>query len=285
MNPLSAPAPTVHDALGHRFELDIDHDVLQSAASDVLRCLRVGTDGAPAHRYRIAKQGAHLHLERDGVPLARADDACHALRLLLWHVTDAAMAGVHDGLALHAAAVDVGGEVVVLPGASGAGKSTLAAGMALRGASVLGDELTVIDPGDLTVRSLARALCLKRGSWPLLPDLRGLVHPDVAALVDDEWLVPLDRIGPVTASAPVGIIAFPLRVPGSAARLDLLGRNRAVRLLAAATFRLRERPAATLGMIDALARDGRCHLLVHDDLDDACDLLSAVGSPLPRLTA
>ena len=122
---------------------------------------------------------------------------------------------------------------------------------------------------------------LKRGSWPLVPELGERVHPDVASLVADEWLVPPDRIGVVTTSAPVALIAFPLRVPGATPRLDRLGRNPATRQLAAATFHLRERPAATLGVIDALARDGLCHLLIHDDLDAACDLLLAVGSPVP----
>ena len=49
-------------------------------------------------------------------------------------------------LALHASAVELGGQTVLIAGPAGAGKSTLSAGLIARGARLIGDDLTVIDP-------------------------------------------------------------------------------------------------------------------------------------------
>jgi hypothetical protein len=64
-------------------------------------------------------------------------------------------------LAVHAAAIEQGGRVAILPGASGAGKSTLTAALISRGWRLLSDELTLISLSDSTIAALARPVGLK----------------------------------------------------------------------------------------------------------------------------
>lgn len=270
----------LHDALGHRFLVDADHAQLATATAEVLGCLQVGGRARPGdHRYTISRDG--LLLARDDVPLGITDRPGATLRLLLRHVNAAAVRAAR-GLVFHAAAVEVHGSAIVLPGPSGAGKSTLAAALALRGAGLLGDELAAFDPHRDTVTGCPSAVAVERGSWGLLPQLRERIDPAVADLVEDVWLLAPDRIARSSRTWPLGAVVFPARVAGAPARLQRLERDRALRDLAATTFRLRERLGDDLPVIDDLARSGRCHALTFDDLDEACHLVLHAEALLTR---
>ena len=64
-------------------------------------------------------------------------------------------------LTMHAAAIEQGGRVAILPGHSGAGKSTLTAALISRGWRLLSDELTLISLTDGKIAALARPVGLK----------------------------------------------------------------------------------------------------------------------------
>ena len=98
-------------------------------------------------------------------------------------------------LPLHASAVEWAGRAVLIAGPAGAGKSTLSAGMIARGARLIGDDLTVIDP---------RTGCVTVGR----PAMR--LHRDTAQTLEQRSLieVPDDPRGKVLV-APAARYAGP----------------------------------------------------------------------------
>jgi len=94
--------------------------------------------------------------------------------------------------ALHASAVCIGGQAVVLCGPTEAGKSTTAAALALRGAAVLSDDITVIRESrhEFHAESGAQRICL----WP--DAVRALLRTtDALPRLTPDWekcFLPLD---------------------------------------------------------------------------------------------
>jgi len=91
-------------------------------------------------RYRV-RGGLEIVVEA-GQGACRADVVTYLLTYAL-----AALCSQRGLLVLHATALDIAGQGVLLTGPSGSGKSTLGAALALRGAVVLSDDLCVIDAG------------------------------------------------------------------------------------------------------------------------------------------
>jgi len=95
-------------------------------------------------------------------------------------------------MALHASAVAIEGQAVVLCGPSEAGKSTTAAALALRGVPVLSDDITALSEGgaDFQVEPGYPRICL----WPdAVHDLLG--QPDALPRLTPSWekcFLPLD---------------------------------------------------------------------------------------------
>jgi HprK-related kinase A len=87
-----------------------------------------------------------------------------ALPLLEWGMNWSIAQHAHWYLIFHAAAVERGGRVAILPGKSGSGKSTLCAALVHRGWRLLTDEMTLLSLDDGTIAPLARPVSLKNES-------------------------------------------------------------------------------------------------------------------------
>ena len=118
-------------------------------------------------------------------------------------------------VALHAAAIEIGDGVVVLPGVSNSGKSTLAAQLVERGHGYLTDETVVIGTGDQRVRPYPKALCLEAGSHSVLPHL----EPPPFEARGPVWDVDPATIGPgrTSTGGRVTTLVFPIYRPGATA--------------------------------------------------------------------
>lgn len=84
-------------------------------------------------------------------------------------------------LVLHGSCLNIGGRIVSLVGNSGAGKSTLAATLCQRGAALVSDGMTPVDPDSLLVAPGPARTKLNDESLRLLgqvPSQFGLVHPE-----------------------------------------------------------------------------------------------------------
>jgi hypothetical protein len=145
---------------------------------------------------------------RDGEPMETALAEYYVLFHLQWELNYLVLNGGAD--TVHAAAVEIGGRAVVLPGSSGSGKTTLAGFLAHHGAGFVADEAVALDPERDEVRTFPRPLGLTRDG-----PLQGLVlDPEnlQSPYEGEDLLVPARSIGAQvtpTRSVPLGAIVFP----------------------------------------------------------------------------
>jgi hypothetical protein len=98
-------------------------------------------------------------------------DATRAITVLETLAIQRILQGPPDTLTLHAALVARGHRGILVLGPSQAGKSTLSCGLWRRGWSLIGDDVTLIDPATATARSAPRRVSLRHGSRQLLDPL------------------------------------------------------------------------------------------------------------------
>ena len=130
--------------------------------------------------------------------IVRANNKAFAIETLLWHLNGAAVKRADPFVVLHAGGVALDGAGVIISGPSGAGKTTLTAALVRAGFRYLTDEAVAIDPSTGLVHPYAKALCIKRGSWELLADLR----PPSSDLSPDVWHVAPTDIRPDAVAGP-----------------------------------------------------------------------------------
>lgn len=125
--------------------------------------------------------------------------------------------------ALHASALCIDGRAIVLTGEAGAGKSTTAAALALRGASVLCEDIAAVEENDrgFRVESGYPRVCL----WPESVEML-LGHPGALPRISPSWdkcYLPLDGATPrfETQKQPLGAIyILAPRETGNAPRIE-----------------------------------------------------------------
>jgi len=211
---------------------------LRIADREVATCFRAvfaagfdqGTDGSDArHGFEASVSGepGRLALTEAGAAQLEVGSLDQALEQVEAALRTAVFRATAWDLALHAAAVGLGGRAVLLPGLSGCGKSTLAAALLLRGHSHLTDDLALLQGTAPEVRPLPLPLVLKAGSWPALPELaRQLVHVPAYQRAGRKvryWSPPPAQIA--RQPLPVRLIALPhyrLGAPLSATAMDPL---------------------------------------------------------------
>jgi hypothetical protein len=234
------------------------------------------TGSAPRHEYVLDRRtgpgtapASTLYL--DDQPLLH--DASDALVVahLAWDLNERARASSDRALLLHAAAAELAGDVVVLPGVSGAGKSTLVAALVGDGFRYLSDEIAAIDLTTLVVAPYPKPLSLDERSFELLRALRSAArsHP-----VPGERLVAPDEI-PGAAIAPAGgrprLLLFLSR--NSRSYLRGISRAQAVVALAPHTSNFEALGREALASVAAFVRACRCYELHVGAPDDAAALV------------
>lgn len=195
-----------------------------------------GTDGID---FRIDRFGTVWRLWRDG-------ELQHSQALLTGfalevqrHVVMAAYRARDNLAVLHAAAVQLGGRCLLLPGVGGSGKSTLAAALVLRGCTFLGDDVLPLDGSDGQVVPMPLALNLKPGGVAALGQVIEApamlnVHASQGAPIC-YWVPPATQL-PRCERAAVDVVVFPHYSPGARTTL------RAVTAAAAVESLIRSSP-------------------------------------------
>lgn len=121
--------------------------------------------------YEILHDDLGFNLRVNGEYLARGTTRPLALRTLLSDINPSAISFIDDALVLHAAAAEIRGSIIVMPGASNSGKSTLVTQLCERGAAYITDEAVVINKAGLVARPYHKSMSIERGSQQKLAHL------------------------------------------------------------------------------------------------------------------
>ena len=198
-------------ALRHHFRVVTNLPDVRAWLDTVL--VDLGTPAPARDEYVVLDQGPGLVAERyvlglNGYCVARSGWLARILDLLLWHVnTEAAARSAGAFVLVHAAAAAKGGRAVLLPAPMESGKTTTVAGLVRSGWQYLTDEMVALDPVSLRVLPYPRPMCIDRGSWDVLADLR----PRHAERVTGQWQVPASavRSGAVAPGARPAAVVTP----------------------------------------------------------------------------
>ncbi len=150
-----SPVPAVAAGLGLLYGAHVLAD--EAAFIDFELCI----DWAPGLRRWVRPQ---VRFVFDGESPFEPLPADHAYPLLEWAMNWCISSHAHQGLLLHAAAVERRGWALILPAPPGSGKSTLCAGLISRDWRLLSDEVAMISLADGQVTALARPVSLKNES-------------------------------------------------------------------------------------------------------------------------
>lgn len=138
-----------------------------------------------------------------------------------WYISSRA----HSYLMIHAAAVEKGGRVAILPAPPGSGKSTLCAALVLSGWRLLSDELTLVRLADGCLQPVPRPVSLKNASIGVIrafapgavlsPEVEDTAKGTIAHL-----RAPRDSVRRALDTAAPGWVVFPRYVAGAELRLE-----------------------------------------------------------------
>jgi hypothetical protein len=250
----------------------------------------IGNDAFCDFRVAIAPgAGAHRWLHRqarfllDGESPFKPLPANQALPMFEWGLNFAIAAQAHQYLVVHAAAIERGGRVAILPGAPGAGKSTLTAALVQRGWRLLSDELALIRPADRCVVPLARPINLKNGSIELMRSFA----PD--AVFSDEthdtakgtvalMRAPDDSIARSGEAAPVGWIIFPRWQADAAPRLAPWSKAAGLMEIAHNAMNYSLHGAVGFALLGDIFAASECYRFTYGKLDDAIEAFAALAA-------
>ncbi len=270
-------------ALDWHFTVRVDDPTLADEIQLVLAHL--ATSRPAGARYEVTESDNSFALLHDGESITAGPTRAHVLAMLLWDVNRQAVAATPRHLVLHAGAVVVDGQAVVLPAAMEAGKTTLVTGLVRAGCGYLSDELAAVPDPDTTaalhVLPYPKALSLDPGSWPLFPDAEP--PPDRHDLSENQWLVLPDELrrgAVVDHPVPLAAVVLPAHRPGTTTAMQRLEPVAALRALVECAFDFMERPAEVLPRLARVAERIPVHrLAVGDGVEEAVGLvLGAVPS-------
>ena len=146
-------------------------DPAAALASHALYHAAPASPAEPTLRYRITRAGGGTYLgHAPARPPFGPSPLGEVLSFIEWRATEDTIAPVSGGVVfLHAAAVSIRGNLVLLVGDSGAGKSTITAHLLARGHLVLGDDLVRFAPDAKLLSAVPRSFKLDDKSLEQLP--------------------------------------------------------------------------------------------------------------------
>lgn len=216
------------------------------------------------------------HFRLDGETPFKPLPANQALPMFEWGLNYAIAAQAHQYLVVHAAAIERGGRVAILPGAPGAGKSTLTAALVQRGWRLLSDELALIRPSDRHVVPLARPINLKNASIALMRDYA----PDAVFSAETHdtakgtvalMRAPADSIARQGEAAPVGWIVFPRWQKDAAPQLEPWSKAAGLMEIAHNSMNYSLHGAAGFALLADIFAGSGCYRFTYSRLDDAVE--------------
>jgi HprK-related kinase A len=188
-------------------------------------------------------------------------------------------------LAIHAAVIERGDRVLILPAPSGSGKSTLCAALTYSGWRLFSDEFALVDPVDGRVWPAPRPLSLKERAIEIIRQR----HPDVVygpAERDTEQTLfvhakpPAEAVRRAHEPARPGCIVIPRFVPSAPTTIEHVPRARALIEIADQSFNYNHLGPSGYATLVELVRASQCYRLEYSDLDDVLPRLAVLMDAL-----
>ena len=171
---------------------------------------------------KVTEDGQFL-LQRNGEQLYQGRCQRESAYSLINEIIFQCLNDNNTGLALHAGAVQVGNQGILLPGNSGSGKSTFAAWLTACGCRYLSDELIVLSEDGTRIRPFTRPLTIRSASAQALAPYVRFQENEVLS-GDSGFMVPHRLLNPdfTPAQPPPALILFPCYRADASARLTEL---------------------------------------------------------------
>ncbi len=196
-----------------------------------------------------------------------------------WYISSRA----HSYLMIHAAALEKGGRVAILPAPPGSGKSTLCAALLLSGWRLLSDELTLVRLADGLLQPVPRPVSLKNASIGVIrafaPD--AVLSPEVndtAKGTIAHLRVPCDSVARAMDAALPGWIVFPRWVADADLRLEPVPPARCFTKVAENCFNYSLLGREGFNALGGLADAAPGYELTYGRLDDALALFERLAA-------
>jgi hypothetical protein len=237
--------------------------------------------GAPAaagdvqRPFVCQRLSAGFALRRRGRTLARSRSLGGFFQEAEWALTHEVLLRLGGFFQVHAGTVARRGRAQLLVGPPESGKTSLTLALALRGWSLLGDEIALIDASSLKVWACRRDLILRPGTQALL-------SPDTIQVPDFKWAEGNCYFSPHLVGPPpeepaelAGLVFTALRLGAKVGRQPL-GRAEAARRLLEQAMNLGDWGAEGVGLVGRLVECCPAVELVFGDAREAAEELSKV---------
>lgn len=189
---------------------------------------------------------------------------------LNWSIANSA----NQYLILHAAVVERGGRVLIMPGAPGAGKSTLTAALIDHDWRLFSDELTLIDTEHRMIVPIPRPISLKNQSVDVIRNyvpsavFNEVVHNTFKGSVV-HMKVPSAHVRRAAEPAGPGWIVFPKYVAGATAKLASRPKADTVLELGRNAFNYHIQARLGFDVLADIVEASDCYDFEYGNLDDA----------------
>lgn len=206
-----------------------------------------------------------------------------AFAFLEWGMNWCVTSYCHTWITIHAAVLEKGGRVLILPAPPGSGKSTLCAALMLNGWRLLSDEMALLDPATGLVTPSPRPVSLKNESIEVIRRLAptasfGPVARDTMKGTVAHMRISSDSLARAHEPALPAWVVFPQFQKGAALSVVERPKARALVELASNSFNHHVHGRAGFqAMVDLVDRCG-CHDLQYGHLDEAIAWFSELSA-------
>jgi hypothetical protein len=246
------------------------------AVRAVLRGFSCQDAVTPVARYALLRDDAGFYIESQGQRAVERLTLDQALTAIEWTLVSDALDRRPDCFHLHGAALlaPSGMASVLILGESGAGKTTLALGLMTRGFLPFADDVIVVDPEMMSVRTFPRAFHVDEQTWQLLSAL-GAPHDLEADPDASGYFVPARW---ANSSAPVRTILFPALRPEAEPAMTPMSMAATAAALLPFSATLSRSPSLALKTASSLTASAVGYELSVGNLDATISLVaSAIG--------
>lgn len=223
--------------------------------------------------------------EMDGLrpftPLAAGE----AFAFLEWGLNWCVTGYCHTMLTIHAAVLERGGRVLIMPAPPGSGKSTLCAALLLNGWRLLSDEMALLDPRTGLILPSPRPVSLKNRSIGIIRKLApdavfGPVAHDTMKGTVAHMRVPSDSLARAAEPGLPAWVIFPRYAPDAPARLEPRPKGESFMQLAENSFNQNVLGRAGFDALSDLVARSDCYDFTYGRLEEAIEVFSRL--PLPE---